>query len=59
MSSRKIHLENVMANWETGDLSKTLNALVINKDTSAVMDFINNTFVEDDLGINKETVRKH
>ena len=48
MNSRKIHLENVQTNWNWGDLSKTLNALVINKDTSAVMDFMNNTFVIND-----------
>lgn len=45
MNSRKIHLNDVKSNWEIGDLSKTLNSLVINKDTSAVMDFINNSFV--------------
>lgn len=57
MNSRRIHLENVKVNWELGDLSKTLNALVINKDTSAVMDFINNSFVESDDGTNREMIR--
>ena len=57
MNSRKIHLENIKQNWDTGDLAKALNALVINKDTSAVMDFINDTYVEND--INRETIRNN
>jgi WD40 repeat protein len=59
LNSRKIHLENVQMNWELGDLSKTLNALVINKDTSAVMDFFNNTFVLKDNDSNKDLLRKN
>jgi len=57
MNSRKIHLQNVQDNWELGDLSKTLNALVINKDTSAVMDFMNNSFVEGKDTKNIEAIR--
>ena len=57
MNSRKIHLENIKQNWDTGDLAKTLNALVINKDTSAVMDFLNDTFVENDF--NKEMIKSN
>ena len=59
LNSRKIHLENVQINWQKGDLSKTLNALVINKDTSAVMDFFNNSFVLRDDESNKEFLRKN
>jgi WD40 repeat protein len=59
MNSRKIHLDNVKINWESGDLSKTLNALVLNKDTSAVMDFVNNTFVLSYNGSNHDSIRKN
>ena len=56
MNSRKIHLKNMQTDWNSGDLSKTLNALVINKDSSAVMDFMNNAFVIKDK-VNSESVR--
>ncbi|CAI2381436.1 unnamed protein product [Moneuplotes crassus] len=59
LSSRKIHLDNIKQNWRLGDLSKTLNSMVINKDTSAVMDFFNNTFVVREGGPDQETVRKN
>lgn len=59
MNSRRIHLDNVKINWESGDLSKTLNALVINKDTSAVMDFFNNSFVEKDDGSNHDMIKRN